>query len=130
MSNRPLTVNASAINILSQVQCSVLLDEFPIVTETRKAIQNLSSGKAPGAGAIPAEIYKAGGLPITEKLTELFQCMWRREAIQQEFNDASIIHLSKQKRNPQLCDNQRGISLVSIPGRYWHNSIESPECAS
>ena len=29
--------------------------------ETRKAVQQLSSGKAPGADAIPAEVYKAGG---------------------------------------------------------------------
>ena len=59
---------------------------------TRKAVQQLSSGKAPGADAIPAEVYKAGGLPMAEKLTELFHCMWRKEAIPQEFKDASIIH--------------------------------------
>ena len=29
--------------------------------ETRKAVQQLSSGKAPGADAIPAEVYKSGG---------------------------------------------------------------------
>ena len=29
--------------------------------ETRKAVQQLSSGKAPGADTIPAEVYKAGG---------------------------------------------------------------------
>ena len=34
----------------------------------------LSSGKALGADAIPAEVYKAGGLPIAEtvKTTEAF----------------------------------------------------------
>ena len=62
--------------------------------ETRKAVQQLSSGKAPGADAIPAEVYKAGGLPMAEKLTELFHCMWRKEAIPQEFKDASIIYTS------------------------------------
>ena len=46
------------------------------------------------------------------KLTELFHIMWRKEAIPQEFKDASIIHLFKQKGNPQLCDNHRGISLL------------------
>ena len=39
----------------------------------------LSSGKAPGSDAISAEIYKAGGLPVAEKLTELFHIMWRKE---------------------------------------------------
>ena len=93
--NHPSSINEDAINRLPQTECSVLLDEFPIVVETKKTIQHLSSGKAPDADAIPAEIYKAGGLPMAEKLTELFQCMWRKEAIQQEFKDASIIHLYK-----------------------------------
>ena len=48
------------------------------------AIQHVSSGKAPDTDAIPAEVYKAGGLPMAEKLTELFQCMWRKEAIPQD----------------------------------------------
>ena len=37
------------------------------------------------------------GVPMAEKLTELFHCMWRKEAIPQEFKDASIIHLYKRK---------------------------------
>ena len=37
--NRPSTVNDNAINRLLQIKCNVLLDEFPTVTETRKAIQ-------------------------------------------------------------------------------------------
>ena len=35
-----------------------------------KAIKLLSSGKAPGSDAIPAEIYKAGGPPVAEKPKE------------------------------------------------------------
>ena len=31
-----------------------------------------------------------------------------------DFKDASIIHLYKRKGNPQVCDNHRGISLLSI----------------
>ena len=54
---------------------------------------------------------------MAEKLTELFHCMWRKEAIPQEFKDASIIHLYKRKGNPQVCDNHRGISLLSIIGK-------------
>ena len=82
-----------------------------------KAIKSLSSGKAPGSDAIPAEIYKAGGPPVAEKLTELFHIMWRKEAIPQEFTDATIIHLFKRKGNPQFGDNHRGISLLSIAGK-------------
>ena len=115
--NRPSSVNYNAINKLSQIECNVLLDEFPTVTETRKAIQHLSSGKAPGIDAIPAEVYKAGGLLMAEKLTELFKYMWRKEAILQDFKDASIIHLYRRKGNPQVCDNHRGIFLLSNAGK-------------
>ena len=38
-------------------------------------------------------------------------------AIPQDFKDASIIHLYKRKRNPKVCDNHRGISLLSIAGK-------------
>ena len=117
MLNLPSSVNDNAINRLPQIECNVLLDEFQTVTETRKAIHHLSSGKAPGTYAIPAEVYKAGGLPMAEKLTELFQCMWRKDAILQYFKDASIIHLYKRKENPQICDNHRGFSLLSFAGK-------------
>ena len=100
--NRLSSVNDNAINRRPQIECNVLLDEFPTVTETMKAIQHLSSGKAPGTDAIPAEVYKARGHPMAEKLTE-FQCMRRKEAIQQDFKDASIIHLYKRK--PDLTPN-------------------------
>ena len=115
--NRPSSINDEAINRLPQVECNPLFDELPTFSETVKAIKLLSSGKAPGADAIPAEIYKAGGPPVAEKLTELFHIMWRKEAIPQEFKDATIIHLFKRKGNPQACDNHRGISLLSIAGK-------------
>ena len=110
------SINDDAINRLPQVECNLLLDEFPTVAETVKALKILSSDKAPGWDAIPAEIYKAEGTPLAKRTTELFHIMLRKKAIPQEFNDASIIHLFKRKWNPQLCDNHRGISLLSIAG--------------
>ena len=115
--NRPSSINDEAINRLPQEECNPLLDELPTVSETMKAIKLLLSSNAPGSDAIPAEIYKAGGPPVAEKLTELFHIMWRKEAIPQEFKDATIIHLFKRKGNPQVCDNHRGISLLSIAGK-------------
>ena len=44
--NRQSTDNDNAINKLPETECNVLLDEFPTVKETGKAIQQLSSGKA------------------------------------------------------------------------------------
>ena len=43
--------------------------------------------------------------------------MWRKEAFPEEFKDATIIHLFKRKGNSQVCDNQQGISLLSVAGK-------------
>ena len=115
--NRPSSINDEAINRLPQVECNPLLDEFPTISETVKAIKLLSSGKAPVSDAIPAETYKAGGPPAAEKLTELFHIMWRKEVTPQEFKDATIIHLFKKKGNVQVCDDHRGIFLLSTAGK-------------
>ena len=66
---------------LPQIECNVLQDEFPTVMETRKAVQQLSSGKAPGADAINAEVYAfgvcvcgGGGYLCQRKLRSCFTC--------------------------------------------------------
>ena len=64
--NRPSSINEDTIDRLPQIECNVLL-EFPTVMETRKAVQQLSSDKVPGADAIRAEVHKAGGLRIAKK---------------------------------------------------------------
>ena len=51
------------------------------------------------------------------KLLTLIQLIWVKEQLQQSFKDATIIHIQKRKRNQQVCDNHRGISLLSILGK-------------
>jgi hypothetical protein len=115
--NRPSSIDAEAIARLPQVPTNASLSDSPSSTEVEKAIKNLSSGKAPGSDSIPAEVYAAGGPQLMRKLTDLFQSMWNQEKIPQEFKDASIVHLYKRKGNRQVCDNHRGISLLSIAGK-------------
>ena len=76
--NRPSSINDEAINRLPRVVCNSLLDELPTVSERVKAIKLLSSGKAPGSDAIPAEIYKAGDPPVAEKLTVISHYLEKR----------------------------------------------------
>ena len=97
--NRPSSINEDAIDRLPQIECNVPLPSWKQEAKSSKCRSN-----------------KAEGLPMAEKLTELFHCMWRKEAIPQEFKYASIIHLYKRKGNPQVCDNHRVISLLCIAG--------------
>ena len=115
--NRPSSINAEAIARLPQVETNSSLDDPFTELEVKKAIGALSTGKAPGSDAIPAEVYKTGGACLISRLTELFNKMHNHESIPQEFKDASIIHLYKRKGNRQCCDNHRGISLLSIAGK-------------
>ena len=79
--NRPSSINDEAISRLPQVECNPLLDELPTISETVKTIKLLSSGKAPGSDAIPAEIYKAGGSPVAEKLSYFTLCREKKPAL-------------------------------------------------
>ena len=115
--NRPSTISDSAINKLPQVKVNESLDALPTTDEVKKAIKELSCGKAPGSDAIPAEVYKEGGPELTQKITELFISIWNTENVPQDFKDASIVYLYKNKGNRNCCDNYRGISLLSIAGK-------------
>ena len=69
--NRPFSINDEAIARLPQVPMNT--DAVPTLEEVRKAIRQLSSGKALGLDSIPAEIHKEGGTALTGKLLTLVQ---------------------------------------------------------
>ncbi|BHF75580.1 hypothetical protein SprV_0501867600 [Sparganum proliferum] len=117
--NRPSAISDAAIDRLPQVETNVDLDLPPSLQETIRAVQQLSSGKAPGSDAIPAEVYKHGGPQLMDHLTALFQEMWRQGEVPQDFKDATIVHLCKRNGNRQVCDNHRGISLLNIAGKIF-----------
>nr|VZI43364.1 unnamed protein product [Spirometra erinaceieuropaei] len=108
-----------AVERLPQVQTNEDLDLPPSLQETIRAVQQLSSGKAPGSDAIPAEVYKHGGPQLMDHLTALFQEMWRQGEVPHDFKDANIVPLYKRKGNRQVCDNHRGISLLNIGGKIF-----------
>ncbi|BHF85193.1 hypothetical protein SprV_1002835600 [Sparganum proliferum] len=117
--NRPSAIYDAAIGRLPQVETNADLDLPPSLQKTISAVQQLSSGKAPGSDAIPAEVYKHGCPQIMDHLTALFQEMWRQGEVPQDFKDATIVHLYKRKGNRQVCDNHRGISLLNIAGKIF-----------
>nr|VZI21865.1 unnamed protein product [Spirometra erinaceieuropaei] len=117
--NRPSVISDAAIERLPQVESNVDLDLPPSLQETIRAVQQLSSGKAPRSDAIPTEVYKHGGPLLMDHLTALFQKMWRQGEVPQDFKDATIVHLYKRKGNRQVCDNHRGISLLNIAGKIF-----------
>ena len=47
----------------------------------------------------------------------LFDRCWDEGQVPQELKDATIVHLYKGKGDRSMCDNYRGISLLSIAGK-------------
>ncbi|XP_069998486.1 uncharacterized protein [Penaeus vannamei] len=115
--NRPSTVDNSAISRLNQHPIRSDLGIPPTEAELTLALKLLSNGKAPGADGIPAEVFKKGGHALHHKLLVLFQTYWEAGNLPQDFRDATIITLFKQKGDRRDCGNHRGISLLSIAGK-------------
>nr|VZI53680.1 unnamed protein product [Spirometra erinaceieuropaei] len=112
--NRPSTISDTAIARLPQLETNVDLDLPPFLHETIRTVQQLPSSKGPGSDAIPAEIYKHGGLSDCA-----FPGDVASRRIPQDFRDATIVHLYKRKGNRQICDTHRGISLLHITGKMF-----------
>ena len=77
--NRPSSINEAAIARLPQVVPNMSLINTVKEDEVLKATNKLLNGKAPGADAIPGEIFKKGGPKLITKLTELFNIMLHQE---------------------------------------------------
>ncbi|BHF83486.1 hypothetical protein SprV_0902662900 [Sparganum proliferum] len=112
--NRPFIISDAAIARLPQEEINADLDLPPSLHETIRAVQQLSSGKAPGSNVIPVEIYKHCDPQLMTHLTALFQVMWCHREVPQDVKDATIVHLYKRNGNCQFCDNHRGIPMLNI----------------
>ena len=59
--NLPAQISKEAMARLPQVPTNHSLDVLPTNNEEQKAVQQLSSGKAPGSDSLSTEIHKASG---------------------------------------------------------------------
>ena len=121
--NRSSVVDDMVLDDILQLACEDHLAVSPHVDEVSDAIQQMSSEKACGLDGLPAEIFKHGGRILVEKLTQLYSLIWQHEAVPKDFKDATIIHLYKRKRDRSICDNHRGILLLSTAGKIMARII-------
>eukprot|EP00057_Strongylocentrotus_purpuratus_P017315 XP_011671789.1 PREDICTED: toll-like receptor 2 [Strongylocentrotus purpuratus] len=100
------------------------LDSEPSIEELKKAVNSLSSGKAPGKDGIPSDIIKVGkDTGLLRHLYELLCQCWKEGTIPHDMRDANIITLYKNKGDRSECNNYRGISLLSTVGKTFARVI-------
>ena len=120
------TQNVVSDTALSAIQELPVLDELdtePTVEELSKAIDCLSTGKAPGEDGIPPEVIKSGKDALLKDLHELLCLCWKEGCVPSDMRDAKIVTLYKNKGDRSDCNSYRGISLLSIVGKVFARVI-------
>ena len=72
--------------------------------QLKAAIRTTQDGKDPGRDGIPAEVWKFGGVQLTNCLHKLVQERWDAQKIPQDWKDASIVPSFK-KGDRKDCGN-------------------------
>ena len=84
--------------------------------EVERAVRKLQNRKAAGEDDIVAELLKSGEEAMIDWLLEILQEVWKTKQVPSEWKKVVQVPLHK-KNDQKLCDNYRGISLLSVPGK-------------
>ena len=118
--NRPAPLNPPDIEPASidlPINC-----EKPTKSEIKKAITLMKNRKAAGPDDIPAEALKADLDISVEILYHLFEKIWEREEIPTDWKEGYLIKIPK-KGDLSNCNNYRGITLLSVPGKVFNRIL-------
>ena len=119
-----LNVQMENVNIpercsIEEVQEDEIIDTSPITSEeVRRAIKMLKSRKSPGIDNINAELLKESIITSTHELEILFNRILNEQEIPSDWKRSLIITIPK-KGDMTICDNYRGISLLSVPSKVF-----------
>ncbi|CAH8515410.1 unnamed protein product [Schistosoma haematobium] len=92
------------------------------IEEISMAIRQIKSGKAAGPDNIPAEALKADVETTARILHILFNKIWDEEQVPKDWKEGLLIKIPK-KGGLINCDNYRGITLLSIPGKVFNRVL-------
>lgn len=110
-------VDDSVFNIIPKYSTAEDIDAKITSEEIQVAIRQLKNNKASGCDHIPGEIYKALSGELLQHLEKLFNLIWDKGYAPQDFRDATITNIFKNKGSPSECGNYRGISLLAVGGK-------------
>ena len=91
----------------------------------KRAVDRSRNGKAPGCDIIPNEIYKTGYKAMVCRLTKLFSTAYSTGRIPEEWDEAEICPIYKQKGDNLKCENYRGISCMCHAAKLYKYVLEA-----
>ena len=84
--------------------------------EVYRVIRKMKNGKSAGIDGIQAELLKNGGEEVVNRLAQLCNQVWSEGEVPRDWKDGIVIPLPK-KGDLKDCNNWRGITLLSVPGK-------------
>ena len=97
----------------------------PTKAEIQRSISKMKSGHAAGICGISAELLKAGGECVANRLTEVIHQAWECGTAPDDWKKGIILPFYKNKGARSECKNYRGITLLSIPGKVYAHTVRS-----
>ncbi|VDP40803.1 unnamed protein product [Schistosoma margrebowiei] len=86
------------------------------------AVRQIKNGKAAGPDNIPAEALKSDIEATTNMLYLLFKKIWEEEQVPMDWKEGHLVKIPK-KGDLSKCENYRGITLLSIPGKVLNRVL-------
>jgi len=106
-------IDLSNIEVIEEISTGPFTEE-----EVKKAMCKLKNNKAAGVDNITGEMLKAGDEISSKKMLHMFENVRRNVKMPDDWKKAMIAKIPK-KGDLTKCDNSRGISLLSIPGKVF-----------
>ncbi len=88
-------------------------------SEIVEAIRKLKLGKVPGPDGITVEMLKYGGELVIDWMVWICNLAWEQSRVPEAWSKAITVLLYKGIGNREECNNYRGISLLSVPGKIY-----------
>jgi len=80
--------------------------------------------KSPGTNQIQALSILAGGRKILPEITQLFNSIWNKKEMLEEWKDSIILPISKKgDKTDNVYSNYRGISLFQLRTKLYRTSF-------
>ncbi|GJZ77843.1 retrovirus-related pol polyprotein LINE-1 [Tanacetum coccineum] len=93
-------------------------------SEVRIALQKMGRNKVVGPDQIPIEAWRNLGDEGIFWLTSLFDKIFTSTKMPKEWRLSDVIPILKNKSDAQVCNNYRGIKLLSHTMKLWERVIE------
>lgn len=107
---------ATSSNLTENQRESGINSQAPSIQEITSAINAMKNHKSPGYDQICAEMLKASPELTAKILYPVFSAIWESEHLPSDWLEGILIKIPK-KGSLSLCNNYRGITLLSIPSK-------------